>query len=105
MTERREPALTAIVLTHNEEKNLEACLAPLAECAAEIVVVDSGSNDGTLEIAKRLGARIVAHPFETHARQWNWALVHTAALRFLQPRRREDLLSSALGHSLRKKQK
>ena len=78
MTERREPALTAIVLTYNEEKNLEACLAPLAECAAEIVVVDSGSNDGTLEIAKRLGARIVAHPFETHARQWNWALDNTA---------------------------
>lgn len=64
---------SAIVLTYNEEHNLERCLSPLAGLSAEIFVVDSGSTDGTLAIAARY-ASVVHHPFETHARQWSWAL-------------------------------
>ncbi|MBD0319625.1 MAG: glycosyltransferase family 2 protein [Gemmatimonadetes bacterium] len=66
--------ITAIVLTHNEEANLEPCLASLAGWAGEVWVVDSGSTDGTLAIAERFGARVVHHPFETHTRQWRWAV-------------------------------
>jgi glycosyltransferase involved in cell wall biosynthesis len=66
--------ITAIVLTHNEEANLEPCLASLAGWVGEVWVVDSGSTDGTLGIAERFGARVAHHPFETHARQWKWAL-------------------------------
>jgi glycosyltransferase involved in cell wall biosynthesis len=69
-----EVPITAIVLTYNEEKNLGACLGSLAGWVDELFVVDSGSTDGTVAIATEHGARVVGHPFETHARQWAWAL-------------------------------
>jgi glycosyltransferase involved in cell wall biosynthesis len=73
MTADRAP-VTLMVLTFNEERNLRACLESVAGWAADIVVVDSGSTDGTVAIAAEYGARIARHPFETHARQWHWAL-------------------------------
>jgi glycosyltransferase involved in cell wall biosynthesis len=73
MTADRAP-VTLMVLTFNEERNLRACLESVAGWAADIVVVDSGSTDGTVAIAAEYGARVVTHPFETHARQWRWAL-------------------------------
>ena len=66
--------LTAIILTHQEEANLSACLESLCGCVGDVVIVDSGSSDRTLDIARDYGARILSHPFETHARQWQWAL-------------------------------
>jgi len=39
-------------------------------------VVDSGSTDRTLEIAGQFNAKVVRHSFETHARQWRWALAN-----------------------------
>src|SRR5258708_2343670 len=67
-------SISAIVLTFNEERNLPDCLASLRAVAQEIFVVDSGSTDGTRAIAEAAGARVVSHPFESHARQWKWAL-------------------------------
>ena len=78
-TVTRTAPVTVIVLTHNEARNLEACLASVAGWVEQIVVVDSGSTDGTLDIARRFGASVVTHPFESHARQWRWALEHTDA--------------------------
>ena len=66
--------LTAIVLTKNEEKNLPDCLASLRGFASRVVVVDSGSADRTVEIARESGADVLVHAFTTHARQFNWAL-------------------------------
>jgi len=68
--------ITAIVLTKNEEKNLPDCLKSLEGFAARVVVVDSGSTDATCDIARAGGAEVLAHPFENHARQFNWALDH-----------------------------
>lgn len=65
--------ITVIVLTFNEARNLETCLRSVSWARA-IFVVDSGSRDGTVELAGGLGATVVSHPFETHARQWKWAL-------------------------------
>ena len=66
--------LAAVVLTHNEELNLSACLASLQGLPHTLTVVDSGSTDGTLSIAAAHGARTLAHPFVSHATQWRWAL-------------------------------
>ncbi len=66
--------VTVIILTKNEEKNLPDCLASVRGFASRAVVVDSGSADRTCAIARELGAEVAFHPFETHARQWNWAL-------------------------------
>jgi glycosyltransferase involved in cell wall biosynthesis len=58
----------------NEELNLPGCLASLRGVSRAPMVVDSGSTDCTSQIAKTYGARFVTHPFESHARQWAWAL-------------------------------
>ncbi len=68
--------ITFMVLTHNEELNLEACLSSVAGWVGEILVVDSGSADATLAIAARYGAQIINHAFESHSRQWAWALAN-----------------------------
>ena len=66
--------ITAIVLTRNEEQNLPDCLRSLEGFARRVVVVDSGSTDATCAIAREAGADVLVHPFETYARQFNWAL-------------------------------
>src|SRR5437660_4748144 len=66
-------SLAIIVLTHNEAENLPRCLKSIAEFG-EIIVVDSGSTDGTQEIANNSGARVYHRPFESFAQQRNWAL-------------------------------
>jgi glycosyltransferase involved in cell wall biosynthesis len=49
-----------VVLTLNEEVTIERCLASLS-WADEIVVLDSGSEDRTVSLAKAAGARVVQH--------------------------------------------
>ena len=66
--------VTAIVLTLNEEANLEACLRSVAGFCRRVVVVDSGSTDRTLEIASRFGADVLSHPFTYYAAQFNWGV-------------------------------
>lgn len=72
MSDARLP-LAVVVLTLNEEKNLDACLASVADWADDVFVIDSGSRDRTPEIAKRYGAHFLEHPFENYAQQRNWA--------------------------------
>jgi len=70
---KRRPLLSVIILTYNEEVNLPACLESLKGLDCEVFVVDSGSTDRTVEIAKAAGATVVVHPFENYAAQRNWA--------------------------------
>ena len=53
--------LSAVIPALNAEAHLEACLAAIAG-VGEIVVVDGGSRDGTVALAQRLGARVLAAP-------------------------------------------
>lgn len=69
--------LTAIILTKNESENISDCLKSIKGFAKRAVVVDSGSTDNTVEIAKSFGADTYIHPFENYARQFNWGIDHT----------------------------
>ncbi len=66
--------LSVIILTYNEALNLSTCLASLKSLDAEIFIVDSGSSDQTVEIAKQANCQVFFHPFANHAKQLNWAL-------------------------------
>ncbi|ASF45719.1 glycosyltransferase family 2 protein [Methylovulum psychrotolerans] len=69
--------LTAVILTQNEEANLPHCLAAIPEPYA-IVIVDSGSTDNTLAIAKQRGCAIYSNPWPGFAEQRNFAIKHCA---------------------------
>lgn len=69
--------LTAIVPVYNEERNLEDCLTRLT-WADEILVVDSGSTDRTVEIARRFTGRVLAHEYVNSAAQKNWTIPQAA---------------------------
>ena len=70
------PMLSVIILTLNEEANLPLALASLQGLDAEIFVVDSGSSDRSVAIARAAGCQVVEHPFENYALQRNWAFDH-----------------------------
>ncbi len=65
--------ITATVITHNEQRNIERCLNALIGVADEIVVVDSNSTDATVEICSHYGCRIVARPFAGYGSQRQFA--------------------------------
>lgn len=65
--------ISAFLIVLNEAENLRACLGTLA-FADEIVVVDSGSEDGSVAIARRFTDRIFERPFRDFADQKNFAL-------------------------------
>lgn len=67
-------SLDIIILTFNEEKNIEACLKSVLPLNATIHIVDSGSTDGTLSICSRYTPNINTHSFKNYAAQRNWAL-------------------------------
>ena len=70
-------ATTPVILTFNEAPNLERTLSGLS-WAADIVVVDSGRTDGTLDIlARQKNVRVFHRPFDTHAAQWRYAVFET----------------------------
>ena len=71
-------ALHAIVLTLNEEKHLARCLESVAPACDSVLVVDSGSKDSTVEIARRYGATVLQNRFVNHASQLNFAIAQLA---------------------------
>ena len=65
--------LSAVVITHNEERDISRCLQSLKTVADEILVVDSFSTDKTVEIAQALGAKVIQHAFEGYGTQKDYA--------------------------------
>jgi glycosyltransferase involved in cell wall biosynthesis len=73
MTMSERPRISACIITLNEADRIEACLASLAFCD-EIVVVDSGSSDGTRELAAASGARVLQRAFDGYRSQKDFAV-------------------------------
>lgn len=70
--------LSVVIITYNEEANIGRTLASVAPLVhdgqGEIIVVDSGSTDRTVEIARRHGAKVFVEPWKGYAAQKNSAI-------------------------------
>ena len=66
--------ITAIILTKNEEKNIARCIESINKKIKNIIVLDSFSEDKTITIAKRMGAKVYQHEFKNYAVQFNYAI-------------------------------
>jgi len=66
------PSISATLVARNEEAKIARAIGSLS-CADEVIVVDGESTDATRDIAARLGARVIVHPFEGFAAQKNLA--------------------------------
>ncbi|PWT92878.1 MAG: hypothetical protein C5B54_02825 [Acidobacteria bacterium] len=65
--------ISATIITKNEERSLPKCLASIRDVVDEIVLVDSGSTDRTLDIARESCDQAVHHEFEDFSSQKNYA--------------------------------
>ena len=69
--------LTVVVLTKNEEENIVAVVQNAKKVAAEVLIVDSGSTDKTVQLAEENGAKVVYRAWDNDfAAQRNFALQH-----------------------------
>lgn len=67
-------ALHAIILTFNEEMHVGRCIDSIAAQCESITVIDSGSNDRTIEIARERGAEVLSNAWVNHANQINFGI-------------------------------
>ncbi|MEJ2052223.1 MAG: glycosyltransferase family 2 protein, partial [Calditrichota bacterium] len=58
------PTISACMMVKNEEEMLPNCLESIKDVVDELIVVDTGSTDKTIEIAESYGAKIYHHPWE-----------------------------------------
>lgn len=91
--------LSACLITLNEERNLARALTSLGAIADEIIVVDSGSTDGTAEIARKHGAELRVRAWTNYAEQKNYA-AECASNDWILSIDADEELSSALQTSL-----
>ncbi len=93
--------LSAVIITFNEERNIDRCLTSLEGIADELIVVDSFSTDRTEAICKEHGVKFIQHAFEGHIEQKNFALAQASydyvisldADEAITPKLRESILA------------
>jgi glycosyltransferase involved in cell wall biosynthesis len=66
--------ISVIILTFNEEKHIARCLKSLSTFTDKVFIVDSGSTDKTVEIAKSLGAEVAVNQWINYATQFNFGI-------------------------------
>lgn len=96
--------ISIVILTLNEAVNLPRCLASV-DWSDDVLVLDSGSTDGTPDIARTAGARVLTRPFDSFAGQRNFAMasgglrhawtLHLDADEVVTPALRDELLALA----------
>jgi len=91
--------LSGVIITYNEEKNIEKCLQSLVTVVDEIIVVDSLSTDETVAICKRYNAKIVEQKFLGYVEQKNFAL-QQASYDYIVSLDGDEALSETLQQSI-----
>lgn len=101
-TEAPRLSIATVILTLDEELHIERCVRSAVPLGA-VFVVDCGSTDRTVEIARDAGAAVIHHGWEGHARQKNWAIdnlpVESEWLLFLDA---DEFLTPALRSALKR---
>ena len=112
----KSQTISATVIALNEERDLARCLDSLRFCD-EIIVIDSGSSDATVEVARRCGAKVVVEPWRGYGAQKNFAqaqargtwILNVDADEVITPELREEILretssaQSAAGYAVARK--
>ena len=93
------PKLSVVIITHNEEKNILRCLESVQPVADEIVVVDSLSSDGTVEICRNFGCKIISREFEGFGSQKQFA-VDLASNDWILSVDADEIVSAELQHEI-----
>lgn len=95
-------SLSILVMTYNEEANIERCLTSVEGLGDEILILDSYSTDQTIDIAGKFGARIEQYPFDSYVNQKarmiqmadsNWVLSIDAD-EYLSPELRQSIIEA-----------
>lgn len=67
-------ALSVVIITYNEEKNIGRCITSVGKIADEVIVVDSFSDDDTVKTATAMGAIVKQSAFDGYIKQKNKAI-------------------------------
>jgi glycosyltransferase involved in cell wall biosynthesis len=94
-------ALSVVIITFNEEKNIKRCIESVIAVADEIIVIDSFSQDKTVEIASSLGAKVKQSVFDGYINQKNKA-INEAANHYVLLLDADEFLSKELAASILK---
>lgn len=80
MTDAPTPqALTVVILTRDEECHIARCLESVSRFVGHVLIVDSGSTDRTVDIARSMGAEVRENPWINYATQMNWGIERVPA--------------------------
>ncbi len=66
--------ISLVIITYNEEEYIKECIESARDIVNEVIVVDSYSEDRTVEIAESMGAKVIKRPFKGYADQKNFAI-------------------------------
>ena len=93
-TDKKIP-ISVFIVTLNEVKHIANTIKSVERCA-EVIIIDSGSTDGTVEIATQFGAKVIYHPWQGYAKQKQIAMGHCKFNWVLNLDGDEELTQSAL---------
>lgn len=93
------PKISAVIITYNEERNIERCIKSVLSVVDEVIVVDSFSTDRTEAICRNLGATFHQHTFEGYRDQKNYA-VQLASFDYILSLDADEALSEELKQSI-----
>lgn len=94
------PKISAVIITLNEERNIERCICSLDGIVDEIIVVDSFSTDKTAEICKKHQVKFIQRQWEGYSATKNWAN-HQVSNPFILSLDADEALSDKLKNSIK----